>query len=1005
MLAFKKVGLVSLPLLLLAFLSCTTQSDVPLVYAYKVTPTTTTTLKPSVTVVKQGQPTSDILPAVTLPSVLEPELRNLYASAYESYKELLSYEISAIFPVPASELMEKFEKVRINYEVQIWRWPYNGEASYPFFMELKVLGQQLSALVEKGLPIKSETERVKALNASDLAKTNKVSTWAVHRVVDAEAALGSGNTFHTAAKYRSSIAFFKKAGTIYASASARAAAEKAKTDHEASGLNRFSPFLKMEADRLMAEDSSLYALSDNDSITKGISQLNWATRLYNQAISWGIECQASEERDRALITKRHAVWDFADTNAKDEFTKASTLFADAEAKQKSGEFIEAATLFKNSIISFEAAQAAARLVAGNARIAREVAEMRLNYQKARIEASGFEKDASFLKAEFFLTLADEKLLATKFENSRLDSMEVLNHLALSDKILEQKLSEKRAAEQAEMERKALEQAKLLAQKQAEIEALIREKVKIEEKLTELEKRLSDGLIKNPAPIKTSDQPSPAEEMQTAAKRLEVEHAKLEQAVASAKAEVDRLAAERLNLERAGAEAKAEADRLAAERANLERKLLEQQIPLKPKEPEAKVIIPEPAQTQPTPSEPLPPPVTPTPVTPTPETPLPAPLAPEPLKPEKPMAESPAIQEPIAPKATPVPTKSSGTGEQAAEKIAIEAEIEAASKKLEWAISKNAANNYPAALSKGKAELEAAISALGSEDLTAASAKVKAALGTFSGIAEFAELPRYYHVGALPGRNGVDSLSKIAGYAFIYGDPLKWPFLYSANKGNMPDPANPDLIKWNQAILIPSIKGEIRNGTWDPKKTYRPFDKTDKPPEDKNNKEFDQAKAQTEREAARAQAQTALETCRKAYDQALGRNAKNNYPSLLETGARDMALAETAYKSGDFQKSKLQADSARQTLAAIKEFAPLPARYTVRRMPSVTDSYWQIAGYPFIYGNSYRWQKLYEANRSLHAGNSNPTLLLPGDVITIPSLSGEVREGMWDQKKTYPPLPK
>jgi len=997
-LTIKKVGLVSLPLLLLVFLSCATRSDVPMVYAYTVPTTTTTSVKSPVVVAKQGQTIIESQTRPNLPSVLEPELRNLYASAYESYKELLSYEISAIFPVPASELMEKFEKMRMNYEVQIWRWPYNGEASYPFFIELKALGQQLSALVEKSLPIKSETERVKALNASDLAKTSKVSAWAAHRIADAEAALSSGNTFHTSAKYRSSIAFYKKAGTIYASAAARAAAEKAKADHEASGLNRFSPFLKMEADRLMAEDSSLYALSDNDSITKGITQLNWAARVYNQAISWGIESQASEERDRALITKRHAVWDFADSNATEEFTKASTFFAEAEAKQKSGDFVEAATLFRNSIASFEAAQAAARLVAGNARIAREVAEIRLNYQKAKIEASGFEKDANFLKAEFFLTLADEKLLATKFENSRLDSMEVLNHLALSDKIIEQKLSEKRAAEQAETARKAAEQTRLLTQKQAEIEALIMEKVKIEEKLAELEKRLSDALIKNPAPIKTSDQPSPAEEMQTAAKRLEAEHAKLEQAVAGARTEVDRLAAERLNLERAGAEAKAEADRLAAERANLERKLLEHQIPLKPKEPEANVSIPEPAQSQSAPGAPLP-----EPATPPPESPLPVPSTPEPPKPEKPITEVPAVQEPAAPEPTPEPPDSSKTAAQTGARIAAKAEIEAAGKKLEWAISKNAANNYPALLSKGKTELEAAVSALGSEDLTAASAKAKAALETFSRIAEFAELPMYYHVGALPGRNGVDSLSRIAGYAFIYGDPLKWPFLYSANKGNMPDPANPDLIKWNQAILIPSIKGETRSGTWDPKKTYRPFDKTEKPQEDKNKREIDQANAEKERETDRAQAQTALEMCLKAYDQALGRNAKNNYPSLLERGARDMALAETAFKSGDFQKARIQADSARQALASIKEFAPLPAKYTVRRIPSVTDSYWQIAGYPFIYGNSYRWQKLYEANRGLHAGSSNPTLLVPGDVITIPSLSGEVREGLWDPKKTYPPL--
>jgi nucleoid-associated protein YgaU len=57
----------------------------------------------------------------------------------------------------------------------------------------------------------------------------------------------------------------------------------------------------------------------------------------------------------------------------------------------------------------------------------------------------------------------------------------------------------------------------------------------------------------------------------------------------------------------------------------------------------------------------------------------------------------------------------------------------------------------------------------------------------------------------------DSLWKIAGYDYIYGNSRLWERLYEANKHNFIDEKDPNLIEIEQALIIPSVAGEIRSG--------------------------------------------------------------------------------------------------------------------------------------------------------------------------------------------------
>lgn len=86
-----------------------------------------------------------------------------------------------------------------------------------------------------------------------------------------------------------------------------------------------------------------------------------------------------------------------------------------------------------------------------------------------------------------------------------------------------------------------------------------------------------------------------------------------------------------------------------------------------------------------------------------------------------------------------------------------------------------------------------------------------------------------------------------------------------------------------------------------------------------------------------------------------------------------------------------------------ETPPLPATYTVRLNMDRRDCFWRIAGFPFVYNDPWKWKTLYDANKSLIEDPKNANLIQPGQVFTIPSLRGEVREGEYDPEKTYTPL--
>jgi nucleoid-associated protein YgaU len=107
-----------------------------------------------------------------------------------------------------------------------------------------------------------------------------------------------------------------------------------------------------------------------------------------------------------------------------------------------------------------------------------------------------------------------------------------------------------------------------------------------------------------------------------------------------------------------------------------------------------------------------------------------------------------------------------------------------------------------------------------------------------------------------------------------------------------------------------------------------------------------------------------------------------------------ARAETAFGAGDYDSSAELARMAKAELALVPSAKVLPSSYTVRLIPEERDSLSKIAGYPFVYGDRSRWVVLYRANKDTLKHPGNADMLLPGEVLVIPSIADEKRAGAW-----------
>ena len=155
----------------------------------------------------------------------------------------------------------------------------------------------------------------------------------------------------------------------------------------------------------------------------------------------------------------------------------------------------------------------------------------------------------------------------------------------------------------------------------------------------------------------------------------------------------------------------------------------------------------------------------------------------------------------------------------------------------------------------------------------------------------------------------------------------------------------------------------------------------------------------ETQLAAYRARSALTRLKDRLAQASRLNAQKNFPDEFAEGKK---LYDQSYNEFNTQKdyvaSLATSTRALEILSVIKFIATessLPAFYVVRLLPGNTDCFWNISDYEFIYSDPWKWKILYEANKSKLPQPDNPDLILPGMILTIPSINGEVRSGTWE----------
>ncbi len=157
--------------------------------------------------------------------------------------------------------------------------------------------------------------------------------------------------------------------------------------------------------------------------------------------------------------------------------------------------------------------------------------------------------------------------------------------------------------------------------------------------------------------------------------------------------------------------------------------------------------------------------------------------------------------------------------------------------------------------------------------------------------------------------------------------------------------------------------------------------------------------------AKDQADSAMSAAQIRMTWAMGAGIPETYPTDWNLATARMELATSAYGREEWLDAASYADLVLYTLADLSERLPLPKYYAVRLIPDRRDCLWRIAEYPFVYGDPWKWRMLYDANKAVLVNPNDPDLILPGQILEIPSLRGETRAGTWDPTKPYVDLPK
>ncbi|MDR0556291.1 MAG: LysM peptidoglycan-binding domain-containing protein [Treponema sp.] len=126
-----------------------------------------------------------------------------------------------------------------------------------------------------------------------------------------------------------------------------------------------------------------------------------------------------------------------------------------------------------------------------------------------------------------------------------------------------------------------------------------------------------------------------------------------------------------------------------------------------------------------------------------------------------------------------------------------------------------------------------------------------------------------------------------------------------------------------------------------------------------------------------------------------------YPDKYSQAQAYWEEASGEYAAEQWGAAVVAAHQTLEALSGFEEAVRLPGIYTVRDWAATKDCLWNIAAMPWAYNDPFQWTIIYEANKSILPRPDEPDLVYPGLVLTLPSVKGEIREGMWLEGAEYP----
>jgi hypothetical protein len=151
-----------------------------------------------------------------------------------------------------------------------------------------------------------------------------------------------------------------------------------------------------------------------------------------------------------------------------------------------------------------------------------------------------------------------------------------------------------------------------------------------------------------------------------------------------------------------------------------------------------------------------------------------------------------------------------------------------------------------------------------------------------------------------------------------------------------------------------------------------------------------------------EANDSIAAAKQRLDWASSTGTSKKYPDEYGEAESCYEISLTARAAEDWNGAIEAANKVIDIMAYIQspDGKVLPAQYTVQNWATSKDCLWNIAGRPWAYGDPFKWQLIYNANKDKMPKAGDPDLIEPGMVLDIPSIKGEPRQGMWDSSKTY-----